>query len=54
MQQQHIVGSAFRKKILDLPLNNVGGLIPHHLYGEIADLGIAEHPAERLGVRARG
>ena len=22
--------------------------------GEIADLGIAEHPAERLGVRARG
>jgi hypothetical protein len=54
MQQQQIVRSALRKQVLDLPLDDMRGFVPHYLHGKAADLGIAEHPAERLGIGARG
>lgn len=54
MKQQHIVRSALRKQVLDLPLDDMRGFVPHNLHRKAADLGIAEHPAKRLGIRPRG
>ena len=54
MQQQHVIGSALREQLFDLRLDDMRGLVTHHLNGEIADLRVAEHPPERLGVRRRG
>jgi hypothetical protein len=54
MHQQHVVGQAFREQLFDMRLDDVGGLVAHHLNSEITDLPVTEHPAERLGVRRRG
>ena len=53
MHQQHVVWPAFREQFLDMRLNDMRRLVAHHLHGEVADLRIAEHPPERLGVRRR-
>ena len=29
----------------------MGGLVAHHLDGEVTDLRVTEHPPERLGIR---
>lgn len=53
VQQQHVVGPTFREQLFDVCLDDVCGSVPHDLHGEVADLGVAEHPSERFGVHRR-
>jgi hypothetical protein len=50
VQQQHVVRPAVREQFFNLRLDDMCRLVTHYLHGEVTDLGIAEHPAERLGV----
>jgi hypothetical protein len=54
MQQQDVVGPAVREHVFDLRLDDMRWLVAHHLHGEVADLRVTEHLAERLRVRRRG
>src|SRR5215475_4046303 len=50
MHQEQIVWPALREQVINFCLDDMGRLIAHSSYGEIADFRITKHRCQRLGV----
>jgi hypothetical protein len=54
MQQEHVIRPTFQEQLFDLRLDDMCGLVTDYLYSELANLRVAEHSPERLGVGPGG
>jgi hypothetical protein len=53
VQQEYVVRPAVGEQVLDVRTDDVRRLVAHHAHVEAADLWVAQHTAQRVGVRPR-